>query len=231
MSKCRAKVPTACRVHGNKLIASKLYNEYTVKQGFKSNPEDYVEIVDQLNLIIDSLETDGDSAKDAEYILKLLEATYWNYPDSAYNKLFSKADFHAQELVQKVVWLKDAKATVIAEPNLLVKPTDKSSYKAYDHALAHYLVDKGYPVRQGDTYYGWGDYEMNQHIKNCKIVGVEQVKEDSWREFVDTLSEDDATIHGITGKAQCRCGYFKGKLRIETRTTEIIKDLANNYFN
>lgn len=229
MSKCRSKTPAACRVHGVNFLASHLYNEYVLKQKRQGTPEQYQELVKQVIMIADSYETDSntilESKRDVAGIKDLYLATYRADPASLYNTM----DFPLVSMIQKIAFLRDKDKLTLPKNNLLEKPTTDSSYTKYHHALASYVAANGEPVKGDESYYGWTDYDMAKHLRSCDIAAIETVHEDVWQEFNGTFNEEDDSVHGISGKGQCNCGFFKGELRVTKKVTDIIQDLVNNY--
>lgn len=229
MSHCKAKNPGTCRVHGTSYIAGMLYNNYVVKRGFAATPEDFNDFVNEVSIIADSYETDPNtelsSRRDAATVFSLYQQTYAYAKDSSYQR----AHFPLLESIQTVLFLQDKDATKLPDKNLLDTPDKKASNEEkYKHVLASYLAKKGSPVAADASYYGWHDWDMTQHLNKCEIVAIEDVKEDTWHEFNGTFNEDDDSVHGITGHGQCRCGYFKGEVRVEDSVTNIIRDVVGS---
>jgi hypothetical protein len=229
MSKCRSKTPASCRVHGVNFLASHLYNEYVIKQKRQGSPEQYKELVQQVIMISESYETDAEtileSKRDVAGIRNLYIATYRADRTSLYNVM----DFPLVSIIQEITFLQDKDKLTLPKNNLLEKPDTNSSYTKYHHALASYVAANGEPVKSDESYYAWLDYDMSKHLNHCNIAAVESVNEDTWQEFNGTFNEDDDSVHGISGKGQCNCGFFKGELRVTGKVTDIIQNLVNNY--
>lgn len=88
----------------------------------------------------------------------------------------------------------------------------------YEIDAARLLAEKGKPVDVNENYYGWVNSPMNMHLTkgvgDCTIAEVGKPDDISWSEFLDT-HEGSGEYVGFEADAQCACGYFRGKIRVQ----------------
>jgi hypothetical protein len=234
MSECQAKNPATCRVHGVRHITGVVFNEIVKKRQGYGTPEDYFQIVKDISDAIDEAgqpHSQLDDGRDIDGIVDTVKVIEYSRRKAGSKKVYP--DFMpVEEIAQYVAWLKDKNANVLPKKNLLDKGlVGKEGITNYDNSLARYMAVEGRPVAPGDRYYGWSDYAMQQHLNKggCSIAAITSVKEDSWHEFNGTFNDEDDTVHGVTAHGQCKCGFFKGELRVDESMTKIIRDVVNNY--
>jgi len=220
---CRAQEPTTCRVHGAHYIAKELH-AYTMKRGFTHFSIEEAEIFAE-----DIIETIGYAGKKDSPIEH--ERDEDNIHDVWRDMHYDDArsiEAPVRELIHRIVFLRDENKTVLPENNVL-DPEKKELYGAFHVALGKMIAAEGSPVQVNESYYGWHDYEMENHVRKCGIASVSNPREHSWGEFNGTFNDDDDRVHGAEASAQCNCGNFKGKMRVEGELTDLTRDLLNKY--
>lgn len=227
---CRANSPALCRIHGKNFVISQVYKRIAVE---KKRPGSYQDYADFVSEVLPLLENPGskdsylDHPRDVEGAMTAFNVAMRK---QGRDGVLYNSPVYPPGVLREILFLRDPKKPD-ARDNLLNKPGEGSSYKPYDTALASYVAVNGTPVRDDtDGYYGWSDHDMKDHVdKDCEISEVYSVEEDSWQEFNGTFNEDDDSVHGLEAEGECKCGRFKGKLRVQGSVTDMIKDIMNNH--
>ena len=85
----------------------------------------------------------------------------------------------------------------------------------YERILTAAILKNGSLVRnEGNTYYGWTDYEATTHISSCGAAKTGRIVEDAyWYEFMGTFYEGDETVHGMeVHGVTCNCGRITDRV-------------------
>ena len=88
----------------------------------------------------------------------------------------------------------------------------------YKIKMAKMVAAGGRALRETNDIYGWEDPIYKNHFTedgdNCKIAEVTSLIEDEWSQFADTYT-GNSNHEGAQCDAQCSCGWFRGKIRME----------------
>lgn len=84
-------------------------------------------------------------------------------------------------------------------------PLTDALKEEFQRRLAHVVWEDGMAVRESDTFYGWPDYDVTTHARDCKLKSWSQMEEVDWYQFTDTFN-DPAHNYGIEMLATCECG-------------------------
>lgn len=83
----------------------------------------------------------------------------------------------------------DYEALKNREDNILNWTSSDNWELNYKVSLAQYLIENGVVVMHGASIYLWKDYPLSQSDKH--IVGVYNIQEDSWGEFLGTFVDNE----------------------------------------
>lgn len=218
---CQATNEMTCRFHGAPLIAAEIFPPIH-ERGYTISAEE-IEIFTED--IIDTIHTAGSS--DSE--VKHGRDEHGIYEEWKSNHItdYYRMDAPVLSLIHEIVYRYDKNKTILPENNVL-DPTKKLDYGAFTVALGTLIAKEGTPVKADDSYYGWRDYDMSKHLAECEIVAVSNPREKTWSAFNGTFNDEDDSVHGAQAEAQCKCGNFKGTMRIEGSLTSLTRKLFEN---
>lgn len=108
--------------------------------------------------------------------------------------------------------------------------------------VALWVAEEPKVVDKNESYYGWEDYKLTQHIKGqraykdseaiapCELILPEkpEYEEEYIGEFAGTFNEGSSEIMLTVGGVSCSCGKHKDlKIRREGSTSMILAELMN----
>jgi hypothetical protein len=215
---CQAENKMECRFHAAGYITAEIFPPI-YERGFRISQEE-VEIFTED--IIKLINTAGKNDSDIEHgrdEKNIYEQWQMDHPHDSYGM-----DAPVESLIHEIVFRYDSNKTKLPENNVL-DPNKRLTYGAFTVALGTLIAKEGCPVKPNDGYYGWKDYDMDSHIKSCEIVSISNPKEKTWGAFNGTFNDEDDSVHGAEAEAQCKCGNFKGRMRIEGSLTNLTRKL------
>ncbi len=241
-TKCRAKNQATCPYHGSKLVFQEIIKDINdqAKQSRLGNiyilsTEQAEEAFPVIEPIIDEAITLANNAvktgTEGQYVLEIkLVNQIRDLPYDARVALKEGTSVIWSKEIARVVYQnanKNLKLPPDSTNELLLKPKGEDGYK---YLLAKMLQENGSPVSKNGSRYGWHDVDATKHIWSCGGIDyISGADEDTWYEFAGSFAEGDDTIHGLSAKAICKCGAWRGTVRWEGNVSEAIR-LAFTYF-
>jgi len=224
---CQARDKATCPTHGTKYIANSVH-QYTQERGFSHFSPEEAEILTE-----DIIEIIGYVGKpDSGIIDDRDEAGIYDVWKSIHHADYIRLEAPIIQIIHKISFLQDKNKTTLPENNLLQSDA-REVHGNYNVSLGTMVAEEGTPVAADAGNYSWEDYEMKAHVQKCGVAAISNPRSDSWVEFHGTFEDDDfytdGHAYGASADVQCKCGNFKGKMRLEGNLTELTRNLVNKY--
>ena len=105
------------------------------------------------------------------------------------------------------------------------EPGEVQVLSEYESLTARFLQERGMPVDVYASYFGWQDFDVVELFRQGTVVRIDDIGDETWREFEDTFYEGDDSHSGFSAYVTLDTGVQR-YVRYEGSLADVMKYYA-----